>query len=294
MKNENKRMTNDGQNRCRRCDRPLSDPRDIYGWRCAEIMGLNNYYTPVDELDNDELLLYNPYLAKHLPDDYADSNELVMAYNPTNIDSDDKNSFLSTTDWQEASEIIVRNATAIKNAGAYYGVNPAIIAACIYTEQITNVNILDTLTDVPAYFADTSIGIGQVKVSTAKMLEDKGYIQKTEYVGNERVWTGTWSYYTDVWYAPAYGRVQGSRENAIAHRLTVESENVNYVAAYLKYFQDRWKDAYPEIDGRTAILATLYNLGENANSPNPNPKPIKFGIDARNEYHYMRQLLGLE
>lgn len=41
---------------------------------------------------------------------------------------------LPDTNWQDASDIIIRNATAIKNAGAYYGVNPGIIAACIYTE----------------------------------------------------------------------------------------------------------------------------------------------------------------
>lgn len=32
------------------------------------------------------------------------------------------------------------------------------------------------------------------------------------------------------------------------YRLLSERECVNYVAAYLKYFQDRWKDKYPKID----------------------------------------------
>lgn len=87
--------------------------------------------------------------------------------------------------------------------------------------------------------------------------------------------------------------VVGSREKAIAHRLTVESENVNYVAAYLAYWQDRWKYEYPEIDGRTAVLATLFNQGE-IQSPHANPKPNSFGVQAKKEYQYMRQLLGLE
>ena len=255
-----------------------------------------NFYLTLTQattaLDSDGLLLYNSYIDRFLSDD-AENEKTFTESNISNIGPSSKTSFLFATDWKDASEIIVRNATAIKNAGSYYGVNPAIIAACIYTEQITNVNIIDTLTDVPAYFADTSIGIGQVKVSTAKMLEDSGYIAKTEYVGNERVWTGTLSYYTDVWYAPAYGKVQGSRENAIAHRLTIESENINYVAAYLRYFQDRWKDVYPEIDGKTDILATLYNQGE-ARPPHSHPVPRPFGIQAKKEYNYMRQLLGLE
>ena len=65
-----------------------------------------------------------------------------------------------------------------KNAAKKYGVNPSILASCIYTEQILNVNVVDTLTDNMFYWADTSVGIGQVKVSTAKLLEDKGYINK--------------------------------------------------------------------------------------------------------------------
>ena len=38
----------DGQNRCNRCHRPLSDPTADYGWRCAEILGVNQP-TPLQE-----------------------------------------------------------------------------------------------------------------------------------------------------------------------------------------------------------------------------------------------------
>lgn len=54
-----------------------------------------------------------------------------------------------------------------------------------------------------------------------------------------------------------------------------------------------WKDAYPEIDGRTAVLATLFNQGERK-PPHPNPVPNDFGKQAKKEYYYMRQLLGLD
>ena len=193
------------------------------------------------------------------------------------------------TPWQQASEIIKRNAQAIKNAGAYYGVNPAIIASCIYTEQILNVDWFDSLTDISMFWLDTSIGIGQVKVSTAKMLEDNGYIAPTTFDHSE-------AYLLDIVYyynAPGVGLlVADSREEAIAHRLANENENVNYVAAYLKYWQDRWKEAYPEIDGRTAILATLFNQGE-LRPPHGNPQPNSFGEQAKKEYYYMRDLLGL-
>ena len=192
--------------------------------------------------------------------------------------------------WEEASEIIKRNAQTIINAGEYYGVNPAIIASCIYTELTLNVNWVDDLTDFPFYWADTSIGIGQVKVSTAKMLEDEKYIAPTKYNRTEVYNRVKVNFYD----APGVGEViADSREAAIAYRLTSESENINYVAAYLKYWQDRWKDAYPEIDGRTAVLATLYNQGETY-PPHSNPKPNEFGEQAKKEYEYMKELLGLD
>ena len=200
---------------------------------------------------------YNPSNGRFLTEDpaqdglnwyvYANNNPLTYT-DPTGL-----------IPWEDASNIIRNNAQGIKNAGSYYGVNPAIIAACIYTELTQNVNWVDDLTDVSGYFLDTSIGIGQVKVSTAKMLEDSGYIAKTTFKRTEvMLWDSA-----SVWDAPGIGEViADNREQAIAFRLNSESENVNYVAAYLKYFQDRWKEAYPEIDGRTAILATLFNQGE--------------------------------
>lgn len=194
---------------------------------------------------------------------------------------------------KNASEIIVRNANTIKELGKKYGVNPAIIAACIYTEQVQNVNMRDSLTDSLAYFMDTSIGIGQVKVSTAKLMEDLGYIEKTGYLGKRQNWHGNSYIMVDYWNVPGYGIVEGSREKAISKRLTNDKDCIEYVAAYLKYLQDRWKDEYPEIDGRTAILATLFNQKE-TRPPHPNPEPNPFGEKAKENYYYMQHLLDIE
>lgn len=71
--------------------------------------------------------------------------------------------------------------------------------------------------------------------------------------------------------------------------------NIRYAAAYLALIQDKWKDVYPEIDGRTAILATLYNVGENGQyGPNSNPKPNPFGQFAKDNYNKMRKILGFK
>ena len=80
-----------------------------------------------------------------------------------------------------AKDKIRDNKENINKAAEEFGVDPKLIAAVIYTEQANNMNFRDVLTDGIGgfYGIDTSIGIGQVKVSTAKLLEDKGYMPKT-------------------------------------------------------------------------------------------------------------------
>jgi hypothetical protein len=177
---------------------------------------------------------------------------------------------------EAADKIIKDNAQYIKDAAAEFGVNPAILAACIYAEQRLNVDWKDDLTDRPLYFFDTSVGISQVRISTAKMLEDAGYMPKTE----------SYKIYAN--------RIVVNREETIADKLMNNQTNVRYAAAYLAYWQDQWKDVYPEIAERTAILATLYNLGERANEPNSNLQSIPFGDFAEENYSHMRSLLGLD
>ena len=70
--------------------------------------------------------------------------------------------------------------------------------------------------------------------------------------------------------------------------------NIMYAAAYLKYIQDVWKQAYPEIDGRTAILSTLFNIGVYGKKGiHSVPQPNDFGRFARNNYFHINRLLGI-
>lgn len=68
-----KENQNDGVNRCRRCNRPLKDPTDAYGWWCAQIVGLDNYKKADETLDDDVLPLYNDYVSNHLAEDKTDN-----------------------------------------------------------------------------------------------------------------------------------------------------------------------------------------------------------------------------
>lgn len=76
-------------------------------------------------------------------------------------------------------------------------------------------------------------------------------------------------------------------------RLENKQQNITYVAAYLKYWQDQWECKYPKVDGDSALLGTLYNLGKNANPPNSHPQYTQFGNYVKENYNYMEKLLGL-
>ncbi len=66
MSNKKEKIIYDGQNRCIRCDRPLSDPDALYGWRCAQIVGYDNYLRTVSLLDESTIYGYNKYVARYL------------------------------------------------------------------------------------------------------------------------------------------------------------------------------------------------------------------------------------
>lgn len=85
-----------------------------------------------------------------------------------------------------------------------------------------------------------------------------------------------------------------TRWECVVVNLTDNEMNIRYAAAYLAHFQDGWKEVYPNIDKDTAILATLYNLGKNANPPNSTPESIPFGNFAEKNYFHMRGLLCLD
>ncbi len=68
MAKENQNKKYDGQNRCRRCDRPLSDPNDIYGWRCADIVGQGGHHG-LPNLDETATNAYNAYVSTYLVKD---------------------------------------------------------------------------------------------------------------------------------------------------------------------------------------------------------------------------------
>ncbi len=76
MVNENQNKMYDGQNRCKRCNRPLSNPNDNYGWWCAKLMGLDFYVEEDRKLDDNNFSVYNKdYGVAYLSNRSAYSSE---------------------------------------------------------------------------------------------------------------------------------------------------------------------------------------------------------------------------
>lgn len=65
---------------------------------------------------------------------------------------------------EEAQEIISKNSEYIIKYAEMYDVVPYEVAGCIYVEQVTNVDWMDSLDSTIAIKTDldTSIGVGQV------------------------------------------------------------------------------------------------------------------------------------
>ena len=148
---------------------------------------------------------------------------------------------------------------AIFDAANEFNVDPTMVASVISAERKHNVNIFD-LADVPLEYLgiDTSIGVGQVKVNTAKLMEDLGYMEPSP---------------------NRFARIK---------RLNDMRINIRYTAAYLAYMRDTWKNEYPSIERDVAVWGTLYNIGKT--EAHSNPKPNQFGLWCVEEYGLLKSI----
>ena len=106
-----KENQNDGVNRCRRCNRPLKDPTDTYGWWCAKLLGLDFFVEEDSELDYYDLGVYNrdngfTYLSNAAPvylsdkDRYGENSKVFIALD--NL----KQAYKEFPEYKEAIDIV--------------------------------------------------------------------------------------------------------------------------------------------------------------------------------------------
>ena len=175
-----------------------------------------------------------------------------------------------------ANGVIQENAAYIRDAANMFGLDPASVAMCIYAEQCLNYSWKDEVIDPwVAPTINVSLGIGQVLISTAKKVEDRGYLPVTHYTD----WHGN--------------NAVDNRDEGIAMKLLDPQENAKYVAAYLALIIDYWREQYPSIVSDTGVLATLYNMGEDGSGsgPHPNPKSSTFGDFASRKHEFLGEIL---
>ena len=176
---------------------------------------------------------------------------------------------------ERAAQLVKTHRATIKAAAQEFRVAPAVVGAVIYQEQATNVNFVDTLTDYIGglLHLNTSIGIGQVRINTAQELEDIYHELKPE---------TNLSLPTD----DTFVRVE---------RLKDPYTNIRYVAAKLRFSQERWGRKEFDISDKPEILGTLYNIEDVANpiEPHANPQTNDFGAGVKKNYEKVRRLLGL-
>ncbi len=184
---------------------------------------------------------------------------------------------LSRERTERANDVIQENATYIRNAANIFGLESVDVAMVIYAEQCINVDWKDEIIDpIVASTLDVSLGLGQVRISTATKLEDNGYMPITHY----SEWHGN--------------NCVENRDLGIAIKLLNAQDNAKYVAAYLKYIIDLWQEQYAHIHDDADILATIYNIGEmgrNNEGPHPNPGSNEFGRFAANHRQMLQDLL---
>jgi hypothetical protein len=170
---------------------------------------------------------------------------------------------------------LVERKSVILHAAKTVGISPRIVASVLYAERYLNYNwddeILDNVLAQSGY--NSSVGFGQIKITTAFWVEQElnNSISKY-YLGN----------------AVASQILRSATREKLIKKVTNDSVNILYCAAYLAMVQYRWKSAgiFLPMNVEAGILGTLYSLGViNSNgeerTPHPNPQMNKFGFTAQ-------------
>lgn len=176
---------------------------------------------------------------------------------------------------ERAGKIIKAYQSLIVSAAKEFHVDPVMVGAVIFQEQASNVNFVDSLADYIGglLLLNTSVGVGQVRVNTARDLEQQ---YSTLDPGVDGSWPGE----------ETFVRVE---------RLKEPFTNIRFVAAKLNFSQTRWGQAGFVIEGKADVLGTLYNIEEVSNpiTPHANPGANDFGKGVQKNYDKVKALLGI-
>jgi hypothetical protein len=160
---------------------------------------------------------------------------------------------------------ISEHAALIGHAAGLFRVNPSFLSAIIYTERTLNYDWRDQTYDIYLFERlglNSSIGFCQIKIKTAYFIEYQ--FQHTDA-----------PYFPGRDFSPLIALSKSKSE--LLQKITDDSLNICYAAAYLRMMLSRWaKTKYP-IHDRPDILGTLYSTGlyrDDGSERKPNQKPV--------------------
>lgn len=142
---------------------------------------------------------------------------------------------------------LVENARFINDAAEKLEISSRLLASVIYAERRVNVNLLDSFESAYASLGNnTSIGLAQIRVNTAKWIMASAVDSSSSYVLES-------NYQACV---PKY-----SSHNDVISLLKNDSVNCLLAAIHIKQILQRWRDAGVDINTRADIITTLYSYG---------------------------------
>jgi hypothetical protein len=157
----------------------------------------------------------------------------------------------------------------VRLAAERFQINPLFLSAIIYVERVLNYDWVDEALDI--LFArrgyNSSIGFCQVKLKTAYWIEKQLADSSSMFYPGE-----------------AYQHILPASKSPkeLIAKLSNDSLNIHYAAAYLCIIQSYWQRAGFPIADRPDILGTLYSTGLYRRNgelrlPHAHPKPNFFG-----------------
>ena len=169
----------------------------------------------------------------------------------------------------------------IDDASQKLNINPDFLCAIIYTERELNYDWSDETLDIllAKTGQNSSIGFCQIKLKTAYWIE----VQLSDsaclyYPGRE------FSNYLPISKSP----------KELLEKLTVDSINILYAAAFLRIIQSRWSKAGFSIDNRPDVIGTLYSTGlfypdGTERLPRRDPEANEFGRLVKDALHIFQE-----
>lgn len=186
-------------------------------------------------------------------------------------------------DSTEVVALIQSHGYIIDSTSQAVGVDKRLVASVIFAERFLNVNWMESELDLLLARSgyNSSMGLGQIKIRTAKWIE----LQCED---------STSAYYSGASFGRGF-RPSSTREELIG-RLLDPNWNTWYVAAYLRMICKRWDEAGFPIGDKPDIVASLYSLGTHRPNgaeriPHGSPVQNQFGRVAEQFYLISERVL---